>query len=128
MQHCVLRYALPIILFIAALALGQQARAHSWYSEKVDPVFKQSCCGGNDCGLWRVQPGELYAERDGYHIILSLERSRTINRYSENPIDALVPWDRVQPSEDGNYHLCIMTRHRDNVRGGIYCLFVPPNT
>lgn len=117
-----------IALFLVTAILCAPAQAHSWYSEKTDPVFKQSCCGGSDCASWRIDPGELTAEPAGYRVRLSLEKSKSINAYSMAPIDAVVPWDRVQPSEDGRWHLCIMTQHRDNVRGGIYCLFAPPDT
>ena len=113
---------------VALLLMTTPALAHSWYSKKVDPVYKNSCCGGTDCGQLVVASGQLTAEADGYRIRLTLEETKKINPYSVAPIDALVTWDRVQTSDDGNYHICIMTSHRDNERGGIYCLFAPPNT
>lgn len=113
-------------LALTLLALtATSANAHSWYSKKVDPVYGQSCCGGMDCAQWRILPGELSAEADGIRVRLSLERTREINRLSTAPIDALVTWDRVQPSEDGNWHLCIMSSFRVAPRSGIYCLFMP---
>lgn len=115
-----------LVLAITAI-LPAPAHAHSWYSKKTDPVWGNSCCGGSDCATWAIRPGSLSAEDDGYRVRLTLEESRKINPYSTHPIDALVTWDRVQPSEDGNWHLCVMTTHRDNNRGGIYCLFAPPN-
>ena len=120
-------YVIVLFALLLALVFGRTAQAHSWYSEKVDPVYKQSCCGGSDCAAWKIEPGELTAEATGYRVRLSLEKSKTINPYSMEPIDALVIWDRVHPSEDGNWHLCIMTKMRANERGGIYCLFAPPN-
>lgn len=77
--------------------------------------------------MWAIQPGEISAEANGLRVRLSLERSKLINPHSLLPIDALVIWDRVQPSEDGNWHLCIMSSFRAGERGGIYCLFMPPN-
>jgi hypothetical protein len=121
-----MRFLLSVLLALAFLAAP--AFAHSWYSEKVDPVFRNSCCGGSDCGMWRIQEGEIMAERDGLHVRLSLDRSRLINPYSVKPIDALVTWNRVQPSEDGNWHICISSWSRDGQTEGIYCLFAPPNT
>ena len=115
----------PLWIFTALLCLSSAASAHTWYSGKTDPVWMNSCCGGTDCAAWIIQPGELSSEPEGLRVRLSLERSRTINPYSMHPIDALVTWDRVQPSEDGNWHLCIMTSYRDAARGGIYCLFQP---
>jgi len=75
-----------------------------------------------------IEPGVLTTEADGYRVRLTLEQSRRINRFSSAPIDALVVWERVQPSEDGNYHICIMSNHRANARQGVYCLFAPPNS
>jgi hypothetical protein len=115
---------------LTAVVLGVMASsafAHSWYSGKTDPVYGQSCCGGTDCAQWKILPGELSAEEDGIRVRLSHERTKLINPYSQAPIDALVKWDRVQPSEDGNWHLCLMTSFRAGERGGIYCLFMPPN-
>lgn len=125
-----LRLVLLAALVAAFVFLGpvMSSMAHSWYSEKVDPVYGQSCCGGSDCAAWQIMPGEIEAEADGYRVRLSLERSRMINPNSAAPIDALVKWQRVQPSEDGNWHLCLMTSFRAGPRGGVYCLFAPPNT
>jgi hypothetical protein len=106
---------------------ASSALAHSWYAEKHDPVYKNPCCGGTDCGMLVITREVLSAEEDGYRIRLTLDQTRQINPYSVAPVDAVVTWDRVQPSEDGNYHICLMTYHRDGQRGGIYCLFVPPN-
>ncbi len=118
-------------LALSAILLApiSTAQAHSWYSEKRDPLYPaQSCCGGMDCAQLVIEPGVLEAEADGYRVRLTLEQTRRINRYSTAPIDALVVWERVQPSEDGNYHICIMSNHRANARQGVYCLFAPPNT
>jgi hypothetical protein len=115
--------AVPAILAI----LPDTANAHSWYAEKKDPVFRHSCCGGTDCAQFVVTRDVLSAEDAGYRIRLTLEQTRKINPYSMAPIDAVVTWDRVQPSEDGNYHICVMPHNRDSQRGGIYCFFVPPN-
>jgi hypothetical protein len=122
------RIVLPIFAALVAVFLCLPASAHSWYSGKKDPVFKSSCCGGTDCATWRIQPGEYSLEATGVRVRLTLERTRTINKYSIAPIDALVDYTRIQPSEDGNFHLCVMTTHRDNERAGIYCLFAPPDT
>jgi hypothetical protein len=120
-----MRYALAAL---GALLLGMpQAHAHGWYAEKSDPVYGNPCCGGTDCGMLVIAREVLTAEPGGYRIRLTLEETRRINPYSAAPIDALVTWNRIQPSEDGNYHICLMSFHRDNERGGIYCLFAPPD-
>lgn len=104
------------------------ALAHEWYSQRKDPVYKQSCCGGSDCARLMIEPGVLEGTAEGYRVRLSLEQSRRINPYSVFPIDALIPWERVQPSEDGNFHICIMSTRRDHPKDGVYCFFAPPNT
>jgi len=119
--------ALRLAVIMAAMAVAGPAQAHSWYQNKTDPVYLQSCCGILDCAAWAIQPNELTAEEHGYRVRLSLERTKLINPLSQSPIDALVIWERVQPSEDGNWHLCLMSSFRDDARGGIYCLFMPPN-
>lgn len=116
-----------VAVLAVLLATATASWSHSWYSEKMDPVYRTACCGGKDCATWAIQPGEISAEANGLRVRLSLERSRTINPGSQYPIDALVIWDRVQPSEDGNWHLCVMSAYRADDRGGIYCLFAPPN-
>jgi hypothetical protein len=117
--------AVVIVVFF----MSSMAHAHDWYSKKVDPEWGNSCCGGSDCNQFAAIPGEsIIAEDDGYRIILTHEQAQKINPYTTSGINALVEWARVQPSEDGNWHICIMTTHRDNRRGGIYCLFAPPNS
>jgi len=119
-----MRYVLPVLIALSTPAMG-----HEWYTEKRDPWFpKQSCCGNTDCAQLLIEPGVLAMDADGYIIRLTLEQTRRINPYSQAPIDAHIPWDRVQPSEDGNYHICIMSVHRENSRHGVYCFFAPPNT
>lgn len=115
-------------VLLAALGMGAPVHAHGWYSYKSDPVYGFACCGGTDCGMLVVSRDVLTAEPEGYRIRLSIEETRKINPFSVAPIDAMVTWDRIQPSEDGNYHICLMTYRRDNVQGGIYCLFAPPDT
>jgi len=123
-----LRLAALVAAFVFLVPV-LSALAHSWYSERRDPLYPaQSCCGGMDCAQLVIEPGVLEAEADGYRVRLTLEQTRRINRFSTAPIDALVVWERVQPSEDGNYHICIMSNHRANARQGVYCLFAPPNT
>jgi hypothetical protein len=120
-----MRRAVTAALLIATSTV---AHGHSWYQEKRDPLYpSHTCCGGTDCAPLKIEPGVLSAEEDGYRIRLTLEQSRRIHPQSQAPIDALIEWARVQPSEDGNYHLCIMQTSRNNPRHGVYCFFVPPN-
>ena len=79
--------------------------------------------------MWDVQPGEIIPEATGVRIRLSIPRTQQINPYSVAPIDAFVLWDRIQPSEDGNWHICIAGYNFRSVPfEGVYCVFAPPNT
>lgn len=128
MRFFVPYYAAAIALTAAFMLLAPLANAHSWYSQKIDPVYKSGCCGISDCARLMTEEGVMSVEDTGYRIVLTHEQAKKINPYATSGINALVTWDRVQPSEDGNWHICIMTHHRDNERGGIYCLFAPPNS
>ena len=112
----------------AAFLLASPALAHDWYSEKRDPVYGWSCCGGHDCARWKIRKGSIKAVPRGFHIQLTLEETQAINPYSQLPIDAVVDYGRVQPSEDGDWHLCVMNHNRSTESGGVYCLFQPPST
>jgi hypothetical protein len=125
-----------LIAFIALLVLtffafSDPANAHGWYSEKTDPVTHRGCCGGTECGMWAVQPGAITAEETGYRVRLTTEQARLVRKDTTAPIDALVIYARVQPSEDGNWHLCITKERRDlgfdSAPEGVYCLFEPPH-
>ena len=126
------RLAVAVLVAAGFTVLGpvvaHKAKAHDWYSKYKDPRFAWSCCGGIDCSRLTVDPVNLTMEEGGYRVRLTLEQAQMINRYAQYPVDAVVAWDRVQASEDGNYHLCIMTANRSGEAGGVYCLFVPPNT
>ena len=105
-------------------ALAPETKAHSWYSEKTDPVTKHGCCGGLDCRELRVTPQNFTPEADGFRIRLTVEEAKIINPGRLEPLDILVPFSRVQPSEDGNFHLCI-PRFNNVTYGDFYCFFMP---
>ena len=123
-----------VAIAAAFLFLGfcpPSAQAHDWYSQKVDPVHKKGCCGGSDCAVLPIDiPGVLSVEKDGYRVRLTLEQAQKINPYRIQAFDHLIPWDRVQPSEDLNYHICILAKDYDvgwrDPRDGTYCFFEPP--
>lgn len=116
-----------LILALAFICIAAPASAHMWYSGRTDPVYHNSCCGGNDCAMWAIQPGEISATAEGIRVTLSLARTRQINPYSSAPLDGIVLWSRVQPSEDGNWHICISSSIRSYPFNGVFCLFAPPN-
>lgn len=116
-----LALALAAAAFIAWAAAP--AHAHEWYSRRSDPVYNNGCCGGPDCDVF---DGSLIeAEADGYHIRLTVAQAKKVNEYTQLPIDALVPWPRIQDSEDGNWHLCIFSVDRTAPRNGVICFFKP---
>lgn len=127
------RLAILAVLVLAAVigwqVLVLNAQAHDWYSFKRDPVHGWSCCGGNDCAVFKVKRGiNLIAQTEGYRIVLSTEEAREINPLARFPIDAVVTWDRVQMSETNDWGLCISAYRREAPSFGIYCLFEPPST
>ena len=119
-------------LFLAALAVAfacAPAFAHSWYSDSKDPVNGTPCCGGHDCAPFPFVVGKnIFPTNEGYRIVLTVEEAKTINPYSTEPIDAVVIWERVQDSIDGQFHICISPNFRLTPTFGIYCFFAPPNT
>lgn len=119
--------ATALALAAAALiaAASGAAHSHEWYAQRSDPVFNNGCCGGSDC---REFDGSLIeAEADGYRIRLTVAQAQEVNRNTQLPIDALVPWSRIQDSQDGNFHLCIFLSDRSLPREGVICLFAPPS-
>jgi hypothetical protein len=113
---------------LISLLMLQPVAAHEWYSEKHDPVTGGLCCGGSDCRQLVIVPGVMTAEADGYRIRLTSDQARKINPYRIEAVDTLVPWARVQPSEDGNFHICIPPTRNLMMKSDFYCFFAPPST
>lgn len=117
------------IVFAVAFLATSSAQAHQWYSKKQDPVTRGACCGGTDCAELRIVPGVLTPEAEGYRIRLTVEQARAINPNRTESVDVLVKFDRVQPSEDGNWHMCISTSRRYWLGDDdFFCFFAPPST
>ena len=112
------------ITLAALLFSATAASAHSWYSEKRDPVTKKGCCGIADCHEIAISPENYTPEADGFRIRLTAEQAKIINPFRLDPLDIFVPFERVQPSEDGNFHLCI-PRFNGVTYGDFYCFFAP---
>jgi hypothetical protein len=115
------------VLALAVLGLlATEALAHSWYSQKRDPIFSTTtCCGGTDC---RELPAHaIHPSPDGsIRVTLTLEEAKLINPNRDEPFDEIIPFERIQVSEDGSPHICLMPRKTDD-RQGFYCIFLPPN-
>lgn len=123
----------PIIVVLAAadailcVTLGAGAQAHDWYSTTEDPVFQSDCCGGHDCAP--VDPAFVTERADGYQITLSVEEAQKINPTTRLPIDAFVPWERVQSPPDAKhmFYICIFDSDRSAPRNGVICFFSTPS-
>lgn len=105
------------------------AFAHSWYSKYRDPIFNQtSCCGGTDCAP--LPSHAMQMTPDGLRVRLTLAEAQAINPRREEAFDQLIPFDRIQVSEDGRPHICLMQKDWVEIgdkRQGFYCIFLPPN-
>ena len=121
-------------ILAALLFLPTAASAHDWYVGKRDPVTGSSCCTTSatakygDCAQLIIEPGVLTGEVDGYRLRLTAEQAQRINPLRTSPVDTIIPWERVQASEDGNYHLCIPRFAVPNMQADFYCFWAPPNS
>lgn len=120
--------SLLMLGLLLAARLTQPASAHDWYSGTRDPISNGLCCGGNDCAIFTIREGNLSATAEGYRVVLSLEETRHFNPRSVAPLDALIPWARVQASQDGNWHMCVKSEDRKPPGNGVFCFWAPPNT
>lgn len=108
---------------LTAVFLAGDTKAHGPYVGKTDPAFNNNCCGGHDCAMI---PSEWVREiQDGFHLLMTVDQAKTVNPSAVMPVAALVPYARVQPSWDGNYHGCIFPKDRSQPRGGVICFWVP---
>lgn len=122
-MHRILRLAALVAVFLC-LAPVMHAFAHSWYSEKHDPVTHKACCGIRDCNKIVLTPENYTPVEGGFRIRLTMEQARLINPTRLDPVDIFVPDERVQPSENGDYHLCI-PNYNGSTQGDFYCFFAP---
>ena len=115
------------LIFLALTATF--AEAHSWYSNRRDPIFSSTtCCGGTDCAPLPSHAIQITPE--GLRVTLTLAEAKAINPARVEPFNALIPFDRIQVSEDGRPHICLMSRDSADFgdkRQGFYCIFLPPN-
>jgi hypothetical protein len=119
-----MRLAVAAVLLV--LTSGS-ALAHDWYIGQRDPVTGGSCCTTSandmigDCGQLIVTPTNMTSEDAGLWVHLTKEEAVKINpRVVKSNISVFIPWERVQPSHDGNFHICF------GPTGTLYCFFMPP--
>jgi len=116
-----------VLTAAALVAIATPAMAHSWYSDRRDPVFNAtSCCGNSDCAP--IPPHAMSITPDGdLRVTLTVEEARRINPMRRYGFDQVISYDRIQMSEDGTAHICLI--HVDipgDQRDGYYCIFLPP--
>ena len=126
MRRLVVLAALVAAFVFLAPILG--ARAHDWYTGTNDPVTGGSCCGIHDCAILKVEPGVLEGELDGYRLRLTAEQAAKINPLRKEPVDTLIKWERIQPSPDGNFHLCLPNHPIPHMAADFFCFWAPPST
>ena len=119
--------AFALLVVVTWYVLAVQAFAHDWFTKYRDPVFGWGCCGGNDCKPFVVNKRNITAEADGFHVRLTLEEAQAINPDALFPIDGVVTYDRVLPSETDEWAICLKRRDRSPENAGVFCLFQPPN-
>jgi hypothetical protein len=120
-----LRAFMPAALLLLAAV---PAEAHSWYSDRRDPLFSQtSCCGNQDCAP--LPPHAIQITPDGQlRVTLTVEEARKINPVRRYGFDRVINFDRIQVSEDGQPHICLQAHDLEaDPREGYYCIFLPPN-
>ena len=116
------------LIFLALTATF--AEAHDGYVGKHDPVTGGSCCttsktdGYGDCAKLVVEPGVLEPVPEGYRLRLTVEQARKINPLRRWPVDTIIPEERIQESEDGNFHLCI-PGYPGGMRYDFFCFWRP---
>jgi hypothetical protein len=105
---------------------GGPSRAHDFYTGLVDPVTGGRCCGGYDCAP--VPQGVLHSVPGGIQVIMTAEQAKLVNRSTSLPVNVFVPAERIRPSPDGQWHLCIHASDRQLPRGGVLCIMGQPFT
>jgi hypothetical protein len=83
--------------------------AHDWYGSTSDPVYQSNCCGGHDCAP--VDPAWVSEVSEGYRLTMTADQARTVNPSAAFPVDAVIPWSRIQspPKAEHEFMLVSMT-------------------
>lgn len=104
-------YLLVAILWIA---LTTPVYGHSWYSG--------ACCSDKDCAP--IPRATVTATNEGYRVTLGTADHPMV---AGEPVDEIVPYDKVLPSQDGDFHACIRPPVPPAMSqiSRIICLYVP---
>lgn len=114
-------------LIVLGLFSAQSALAHEWYSNRRDPIFNATrCCGNADCAP--LPEHSISITPEGLRVTLTPEEARRINPTRRSGFDRIIDFERIQVSEDGKPHICLMTHDMEgDKREGYYCVFLPPS-
>jgi hypothetical protein len=121
---CRSRMIRPLLLAAVMLLTPPTARAHDWFTGKVNPASPgQTCCGGGDCKEVpdaMLVAGVVQEVQGGYLVQLTPDQIKFFAPGDDypQPIHQIVPWAQVQPSETMSFALCVVW---DKVR----CFFAP---
>ena len=115
--------AISSAVALVGIAMFHSAQAHSWYSTTKDPMTGYRCCGGSDCGA--IPESWVRYERDGFRLRLTIGQALAVNPKAKRPIDAFIPSERVQPSPDTSFHVCLYAADRRGPSEGVICFFAP---
>lgn len=104
-------YLLAAIIWIASTT---PIWAHSWYSG--------ACCSDKDCAP--IPRASVTATNEGYRITLGTADHPMV---AGEPVDEIVPYDKVLPSQDGDFHACVRPPAPPAITtyARIICLYVP---
>lgn len=122
---------LRALIFAALLAaFVVPARAHDWYTNRRDPLYGRlhTCCGGSDCNV--VSPEYITILPDGrLHVEIPIGVARAINPKRQDPVDVILPFERLQDSEVNSWAICLKEHDTpQDYEQGVYCIFAPPGT
>ena len=115
-----------LVSLVTLAAIATPALAHSWYSQKRDPIFSTTtCCGGLDCAPLPAHAMSYTPEGD-LRVTLTLEEAQRINPARRSGFDRIISFDRIQVSDDGQPHICLQPYEApEDPREGYYCIFLP---
>lgn len=120
------RLCLAGLVFTCLFICPLKVQAHEWYSNRGDPIYGGGCCGGSDCAP--VDPAWVSEVPEGYRLRMSIDQAMTVNPNASAPVDAIIPWNRVQspPKADHLFYACIYPHDRGRPRSGVICFFATP--
>ena len=115
-----------IVLFAVGL-FWRPAKAHDAPSGIWQ--YPIQCCSGFDCD--HIHEDQVRAVEGGYRVHVPVGSHMSVR---VEDIDEVIPYNKVKPSPDGEYHICIQRQSQSSVPGSdivggkILCFFAPPQS